>query len=89
MRKKSLEGVEWADELAELGACRNKWENNLIACYQCGLEFEVETIIDTMNNSDLDFMGAGSLIHATHYPSCEQLQNLPVSTLEIILGSLR
>ena len=89
IRKKSLEGVEWADELAELGACRNKWENNLIACYQCGLEFHVEKVTEIMNNNKLDFIGAGSLVHATNYPSCELLRTLPKLTLETILGNIK
>ena len=88
-RQKSLEGETFANELAEIGACRDKWGNNVISCYKCELKFNIEKITEYMEKSNLSFIDAGWLIHTINHPWCDLLQTLPKTSLQKILGRIK
>ena len=85
-RQESLTNIPFGKELAELGGYRNKWGNNKISCFQCGVIFEVDEITMLMKHADISFKDAGWLAHTINHPLCKYLQNMPKSTRKRILG---
>ena len=83
-----MQKIPHANELANIGACRDKWENDTMSCYKCELIFKMDEIIKTKDERKLSFEDAGWLIHAKYHPWCELLQKLPKCTLQKILGNV-
>ena len=83
-----MEGNTFEKELAEIGACKDKWGNNTISCYKCELKFNVEEINEKIGDRYPSFVDAGWLIHTIHHPWCGLLQSIPEETLQKILGSI-
>lgn len=83
----SLEGVPFAEEIANNGGYRDKWEDNQISCYFCGLIFVTPEIMVVMKHENIDFKAAGHLVHAIQHPWCEIVQNLPTDDRTKVIGN--
>ena len=88
-RQKSLADCIYAKDLAELGAFRSQSDSSVISCYKCGHNFDIQEILSKKRACNLDFLEAGRLIHATHRPWCELLEQIQPSARDAILGNKR
>ena len=71
-----MEGLELSTELAEAGAYRDPLKKiSAIACYKCGLLFDIKELHRDSVLKKLTFLQCCWLFHASTHPWCEFLSN--------------
>lgn len=76
IRLKSLKDHEFASELSEVGAYKDKFRNDgFISCYKCSLNFDVDKIKQLSTSLNLNFLDTCWSFHASLHPECEFLHS--------------
>ena len=72
--------------MLELGAFRDKWNHDTIACYKCNSKLDPGDILAIMVEENLTFKETGNLLHTAQNPWCDIVQNLSVDEKRKVLG---
>ena len=81
-RHESLKGVQFASDLAKVGACKDQFKNpSLITCYKCGLVLKINEIERLARRHKISTLKACWLFHTRSHPWCEFLSNFKGNSL--------